>query len=152
MTIETQDNWLSGEEVKKLINSGTYLPDDLLMEVFREHLLKLDRTRGIIIDGVPRTLNQAELLAKKLAFKLGLKFVPALIKIRETQPQAEIKEQKERLKNIKNAFKVSEDFKRPATIIVVDDIITTGATMNEAARVLKKAGVKKVIGVAVARG
>ena len=99
-----------------------------------------------------RGFNQAELLAQKFAEKTDFEFSPALLKARETKPQAEIKNREERFLNVKNAFSIAEGALLPEEIIVVDDIITTGATMREAARVLKSAGVQKVIALAVARG
>lgn len=98
-----------------------------------------------------RGFNQAGLLAGHLAEKLGLERRPMLVKIRETRPQAEIKNKKERLENVKNVFALKKDVAIPNFAIIVDDIITTGATMNEAAKILKKSGVKKIICAAVAR-
>ena len=98
-----------------------------------------------------RGFNQAEILARHVAGFLGLEYRPLLTKIRETKPQAEIENREERLKNIKGVFKITETFSAPPFVVVVDDIITTGATMNEAAKVLKKSGAKKIICVAVAR-
>ena len=98
-----------------------------------------------------RGFNQAEILARHVAKFLNLEYRPLLTKIRETRPQAEIKDREERLKNIKGVFAMKENFSPSPFVVVVDDIITTGATMNEAARVLKKSGVKKIICVAVAR-
>ncbi len=98
-----------------------------------------------------RGFNQAELLARHLAKILNLEHSPILIKVRETKPQAEIKNRAERLENIKGVFALKENFSPPKFAVIVDDIYTTGATMNEAARVLKKAGVKKIICAAVAR-
>lgn len=97
-----------------------------------------------------RGFNQAELLAKTLAAKTNLAFADGLIKIKTTKPQAEIKIRKERLENVKNAFGLKPGFKPAETVILIDDISTTGATLSEAARILKKAGAKKVIGLVVA--
>ena len=59
--------------------------------------------------------------------------------------------QKERQKNIKNAFALALDQEvKHKTILLVDDIFTTGATMDECAKVLKAAGAKKVVGLALA--
>ena len=99
-----------------------------------------------------RGFNQAEILAKHLANFLNLDYGSLLMKTGETRPQAEIQNRKERLENIKGAFEVKKDASVPWFAIIVDDISTTGATMNEAARVLKKAGAKKIICAAVARG
>ena len=103
---------------------------------------KRRRTRGF---------NQAELLGQKLAENLALEYRPMLVKTHETKPQAEIENKKERLENVKNVFALKKDARVPPFAVIVDDIYTTGATMNEAASVLKKSGVKKIICAAVAR-
>jgi len=60
---------------------------------------------------------------------------------------------KERTENIKNSFSVVNPEKISGkTIILIDDIMTTGATISEAAKTLKNSGAKKVIGLVVARG
>lgn len=120
--------------------------------------LKYDRIKPMVCE-IPMTekrkrkrgFNQAEVLAKHLAKFLNLEYSPILIKVRETKPQVEIENRKERLKNIKRAFQMKGGIKASPFVVLVDDIITTGATISEAARVLKKAGAKKIIGVAVAR-
>ena len=66
-------------------------------------------------------------------------------------PQAKITNRKRRLENVKGVF----DIKNPEavkgrTIIVIDDVTTTGGTINEIMKVLKKSGAKKVVGFAVA--
>ena len=99
-----------------------------------------------------RGFNQAEEIGKYLSefFKVPL-LSNNLIKIKKTQPQVELKKE-ERIKNIQGAFKV----RRPAEIqgkkiFLIDDVFTTGATMEEATRVLKIAGAREVWGIAVAR-
>lgn len=92
-----------------------------------------------------RGYNQAEEIAKVLKDRLGVPFLnEAVIKRRETQPQKE-RTGKERTKNIEGAYFVH---KRKAckgkTVILVDDIMTTGATGSEIARILYAAGAKKV--------
>ena len=89
-----------------------------------------ERTRGF---------NQAELIARSLSKALNLSLVPALKRIKTTKPQAELKSKAARLANIASAFTLSN----PATIlnqniILIDDVYTTGATILEAVRVLKK--------------
>lgn len=98
-----------------------------------------------------RGFNQAELLARHLAEIMNLEHRPLLVKTLDPKPQAEIKNRKDRLENIKGAFAFNKNFSVPQFAVVVDDIYTTGATMNEACRVLKKHGVKKIICAAVAR-
>lgn len=101
-----------------------------------------------------RGYNQAELLAREITKRSDNVFALAtnvLHKIRETKSQVEIRDKKERLKNLRGAFAV----KNPETIhgrniILIDDVTTTGTTLNEAKKVLEKAGARKVIGVTVA--
>lgn len=104
-----------------------------------------------------RGFNQTELLAELFSKNFDLKIYSALKcqKNRHRKHQAKLKE-KERLLNIKNNFKVINSKKnldlKNANVILIDDVITTGATLNEAARVLKEYGVKKVYGLTLAKG
>jgi ComF family protein len=100
-----------------------------------------------------RGFNQSEEIAKELAKNLNIPLLSGcLVKNKETLNQMELKKE-ERLKNVKNAFSVknSEAIKNK-NILLIDDVYTTGATMEECARVLKQAGAGKVFGVTVARG
>ena len=58
-----------GEKIKNIIDRGELLPDELLMEVFHNELQGFDKTKGILIDGTPRTLNQAQMLDKIFSFE-----------------------------------------------------------------------------------
>jgi len=101
-----------------------------------------------------RGYNQAELLANEVSKRTGLPIVNVLTKIRKTTRQAELSG-KDRRKNLQGVFKVpkSKVFKvKGKTIILVDDVLTTGSTLNECAKVLKEAGAKKVWGLVIARG
>lgn len=69
----------------------------------------------------------------------------------ETTPQARITNRKKRLENISGVFEIkNKEIVKGRTIIVIDDVTTTGGTIAEIMRILKKAGAKKVIGFAVA--
>jgi ComF family protein len=69
----------------------------------------------------------------------------------DTIPQAKITNRKRRLENVRGVFEVKDaEAVRGRTIIVIDDVTTTGGTMLEMMKVLKKAGAKKVYGFAVA--
>ena len=74
-----------------------------------------------------------------------------LIRTRSAQPQAEIKNRFERIKNAEGIFSVKKS-PTQKIIILIDDVSTTGATLDNAARVLKKAGAKEVVGIVFARG
>ncbi|MBU0476639.1 ComF family protein, partial [Patescibacteria group bacterium] len=100
-----------------------------------------------------RGVNQAEELAKELSEKLEIPLLAnCLIKIKTTFPQVELSE-KQREENVKGVFACRNKEKIVGKkILLVDDVYTTGATMEEAARVLKKSGARKVWGLALARG
>jgi competence protein ComFC len=68
-----------------------------------------------------------------------------------TLPQARITNRARRLENVRGVFDIrNEEIIKGRTIIVIDDVTTTGATMNEIIKILKKSGAKKVVGFAVA--
>lgn len=100
-----------------------------------------------------RGFNQSELLGQGIATAFGFKYQARILERKiYTAPQAELS-RKERLNNIKDCFKLKENFKlKGQTVILIDDVFTTGATMQETAKVLKKAGAKKVWGLTVAHG
>ncbi len=101
-----------------------------------------------------RGYNQSELIAKEI-YKIdeGKNFdivLGALIKIKETPHQSELKNKNERLKNLKGCFYANKELVQNRNIILIDDVITTGTTMNEASKTLREAGAKRVIGFSVA--
>lgn len=102
-----------------------------------------------------RGFNQSELIAQKI-FSLGGKDIFAmgsdvLIKTKETESQMSVKQKEKRLRNLAGAFAVNKGADlRGKNIIIIDDIITTGATINEAAKVLKEAGAREVLAFTVA--
>ncbi len=98
--------------------------------------------------------NQAELIAKEIfSIDGGKNFqieTGILFKIKETEHQSKIKNRKDRLENLVGAFSASSEKGAGLNFILIDDVITTGATMNEAVRALKESGAKKVIGFSIA--
>ncbi len=95
-----------------------------------------------------RGFNQAKLLGKPIAENLHLKFIPDfLIRIKNTSTQT-LLDKEQRRKNIKNAFKLNEQFNnlkmKELSFLLFDDIWTTGATLQECAKVLKKSGARFV--------
>jgi len=97
-----------------------------------------------------RGYNQAKIIGQLLAGKLGCSFAPnALQRVRATRQQAALS-RSERAENVRGAF-ISRCL--PAeNIILVDDVFTTGATMNACASALKAAGARRVWGFALAKG
>jgi len=100
-----------------------------------------------------RGFNQAELLARAFIRAQGGKLEiasNALVKTKDTPHQADLS-RSERLKNLKRCFSVVNPRAICGrNIILVDDVITTESTMNEMKKTLRKAGAKKVIGIAIA--
>lgn len=102
-----------------------------------------------------RKYNQAELMCKglvKLDLEKNFKLEKdVLIKTIETEHQARIENRNKRQKNIIGSFSViNTPLIKGRNIILIDDVTTTGATLREAKKVLKQAGVKKVIAFTVA--
>ena len=99
-----------------------------------------------------RGYNQAELLAKEMAKLCGVPcWKSILLRTRYTQPQAAMNRE-ERRSNIQGAFSIKDGSKiDKARIALVDDVLTTGSTMNECAHVLRQAGASSVISVTVVR-
>jgi len=99
-----------------------------------------------------RGFNQAVLLGKVLSQQLSLPLLPdTLFRTRQTEPQISLSAADRRL-NVKGAFKV----KSPANVVgkrilLLDDVMTTGSTMDECAKELKKAGAVVVIAATIAR-
>ena len=91
-----------------------------------------------------RGFNQSEILARELSALTNIPVLPALIRIKNTKSQTKLTK-KERAENIKEAFVCScpKEIKKKA-IILIDDVCTTGATLEECAKVLKKAGAREV--------
>jgi ComF family protein len=99
-----------------------------------------------------RGFNQTEEIGRVVANKMGWRYMPNLLKRRESRiPQAGLGRQ-ERLKNVQGIFSVNPGYKpEAATYILFDDVWTTGSTLKEAARQLKKAGTRKILGFTLAK-
>lgn len=98
-----------------------------------------------------RGFNQAELLAREIASFFNLEVVDFLERTRFCAPQMELN-RSERLKNLKNVFRLKKgESVAGKRIVIVDDVATTLATLNENAKVLKEARAKEVYGLVVAR-
>lgn len=98
-----------------------------------------------------RGYNQSELLAESLYSKLGIEInTKVLVKIKSTRTQANLT-RAERMENLENAFKVTDKkLVKGKTILLVDDVFTTGTTINECSKTLIEAGASKVYSVTLA--
>ena len=103
---------------------------------------------------VKRRYNQASLLANSVA-KIAEKkvFHDLLVRIKNTPPQASLTK-KERKKNLVGAFQIKQkysSFVKGKKIILIDDVVTTGTTVNTIAKMLKKAGAADVFVITIAK-
>lgn len=96
-----------------------------------------------------RFYNQSELLARYFCKVMDCddKFLDALVKVKETERQEQLNKT-DRKQNLIGAYKVTADVKGKR-VLVIDDVKTTGATLNECAKVLKRKGAVSVVGLMV---
>lgn len=97
-----------------------------------------------------RGFNQSTEIARHLSKRLGIPMRDDLSRTRETRPQVELSGL-ERVANVRGAFRADAQFDG-CRVLLVDDVITTGATMRECASACFEAGAESVVGLAIARG
>ena len=98
-----------------------------------------------------RGYDQTELLARAVARELGVCAVPCLVKIRHNRAQSGLKEPSQRRANVRGVYKVlAPEVVQDQRILLLDDVLTTGATVSECAKVLQFAGAKEVLCAAIA--
>jgi ComF family protein len=144
------------------VHALKYRRDLALGECLSEHLLDLLVEVGWqaeVVVPVPlgisrlrtRGYNQAALLAYPLSLAMGLSYTPkALMRTRETQTQVGLSIASRRA-NVQDAFVADRRVVAEKRVLIVDDVITTGATMHACASALKQSGAKEVYGLALAR-
>ena len=99
-----------------------------------------------------RGYNQAEVFARDLGRKAGILVDEHLVRrVRNTIPQKELNES-QRHRNLKNAFQLTADIVEYKRVVLVDDIYTTGSTMDEVSKVLKASGVENIYYICISIG
>ena len=137
---------------------------DLLVEKIGE--LSMTKNKQIILIPVPlhkkrenyRGFNQSEVICKKIKERLGncVTISHAIKRTKNTSQQAKLNK-KERHENLENAFIINKKArfenraKNDSIIFIVDDVCTTGSTLENCAMILKDSNIKKVYGLVVAR-
>ena len=132
-------------------------------EVYGEFLAKCIDENGISCDSITwaplsrrrlrqRGYDQARLLAEELARRTGLPCEPMLKKTRNNRAQSTMGDARKRRSNVRGVYAVLPGAEiRGKRVLLVDDIVTTGATLSACAGELKRAGAAKVYAVTVAR-
>ena len=138
--------------ILKFKYKNNFTAGDILAGFLAEYILKNLKYKEYIITYIPlskkskkiRGFNQCEYIAKKIARNLSIEVLEVLIKHKETKEQKRLKKE-ERFENIKDAFKIKKgiDLKN-CNIILIDDVTTTGATLQEAYKLLKKFEIKDI--------
>ncbi len=99
-----------------------------------------------------RGYDQSELLARHVATILGLPLMSTLVKTKDNPAQSGIRTRAAKAENVKGVYSPSDSANANGlTFLLVDDILTTGSTMAEAARTLMKSGAEDIIGLCAAR-
>ena len=131
--------------------------ENLISKIIKNFLVAKSTFRAEAVVPVPlhqrrlaeRGFNQAGIIAEIAAKELNLPLNLILKRSHHTKQQAKLNRESRKI-NVVGAFKAGK--KLAGTVLLVDDVFTTGSTMQECARVLKEQGVKKVIGFSLARG
>ena len=134
--------------LNKFKDGGGYL-SEYFAELLKEQVAALPKFDFITF--IPMTkeaqkkrgYNQAELLAKRLSEKIGVPVICALEKINKTEEQKNLSRE-ERAKNLNGSFRLLDKSVKGKTLLLVDDILTTGATADAACKVLLRGGVTAV--------
>lgn len=147
--------------LRKAINHLKYYGKRRLAGPLAELMMDMQMPHADAVIPVPlfksrlrqREFNQSALIARFIAGNLKVQLlINCLMKTRDTSPQVGLR-YNERIKNVRNAFTVdNEGSILGKRIILVDDVVTTGSTIRECAKTLKKAGVSHVYVISLAHG
>jgi ComF family protein len=127
----------------------------IVIKMIRECDLNLDSPTAIPIPLSRKRLNwrgfnQAELITQHLDWEINTN---TIFRKKSLRPQADIENREEREANIKDSFELNHKISvEGRDFVLIDDVVTTGSTIDECAKILKQNGAKTVIGVTVAHG
>jgi ComF family protein len=157
--------WVYDENIKKSIYRFKYNNKREYAKIYANEIM-LHHGRQIIdwnadaIIPIPlhkskmkiRGFNQADVLAQELSKVLGIpSYNDCVVRIKKTLPQKSLND-KQRINNLKNAFKIKQNDVKLRIIILIDDIYTTGMTIDSVSEVLKQIGVEKIYFITVSIG
>jgi competence protein ComFC len=154
--------YFKDERLKEIIHVFKYQDLFSLKDYLAGELLELINKEGLVFDTISfvplskkrlirRGYNQSQIIASELSRLTKADLYQDLVKIKETKTQVGLT-RKERIKNLEGAFALKNERKLAGKrVVLIDDVITTGATLDQCASVLKKAGAREVWGLTVAK-
>lgn len=124
------------------------------------HLIYYKKSSELFIQPIPlskekeqaRGFNQASMIARAISFLTGIRQVEVIRRHKNTEIQAKIKDKQKRRENMRGAFSFIRGAPGAKEILLVDDVVTSGSTVKEAVKTLKKSRVKKIFVFSVAKG
>lgn len=155
--------------LRKIIKNTKYrlareILEDFLKNIGPDQLGQLMKIKkdfhGALIQPIPlskkrlkvRGFNQAYIIGKYFSSVLGLKMANYMVRKSDNTPQAELKTREERYKNVRGVFGLRPGARiKNKKIILVDDVVTTGMTIKEAAGVLRKSGACEVFALSLTK-
>lgn len=151
-----------GGALKKLIlefkYSGNFIAGDILSKFLLE-IINKENINGDIICYVPMTkksikkrgFNQCKVIANNISFYTNIEVSNCIKKVKDTREQKTLSKE-ERNINVKGVFAISNDSDiKGKNVILIDDVMTTGATVNECKNILKKSGANKIFILTIAK-
>ncbi|WP_223169995.1 MULTISPECIES: ComF family protein [Neisseria] len=127
--------------VRPLANLMVQNPPDWLSDECFDFVLPVPLGKERLLQ---RGFNQSESIVGLLAQRYGWRTLPRHTVFRRHRPPQSTLKGSDRLKNIKNAFKIRTPIPENCNILLIDDVFTTGATLGELAKMLKKSGANRI--------
>lgn len=127
---------------------------------YLDNFIENEKFKNFIVIPIPlhhkrekqRGFNQSKILADEIAKKFNIEIFESLKRVKNNKPQAKLKNVGQREENMRNSFGIiNPETIKDKNILLVDDVFTSGSTMNEAVKILKENGAKRIIALVLAK-